>query len=460
MLFSTLALLLAGKLLTNTLDPERVGHFALLLICGEFLGTLANLGLPATLPKLLQSRDSAGQAGLLACLFPFQLAIALAVAGCCAVAACFGPIWLPLVASWLPLPARLLALLPVLALGVALRDFLLAGAAGLHAYGRRAGALALMSALQTLFFAALFMGGTQVTLPFAASYLLAMTSGAALLARAIPGPWKIDWALAAAGVRFSAPLFANNLLNFIYQRVDTLLVVYFLGIGTAAIFEMAKRIPGVLSRFFSAALIPYLPSVSELLHAGERERAGLLLQRASVYTAFAGYAMTLFAVAVQEPLLKLLFSQDYTGAAPVLGPLLIAACLAVQAGLMGQALIALDRPQIIMYVNAGLATLSLALNVVLVPRFGLAGAGWSAVAATLFSFGFQWRVVTRAGIAGPAGRAILVHVFFITAYGALGWSGGSPAIAAGVGALYITACLAAGVVPVAELRALFRKETP
>lgn len=460
MLFSTLALLAAGKLLTNTLSPEEVGQFALLLLSAEFLGMIANLGLPMTLPKLLQARAGAERAGVLACLFAFQLAVALVLAAACAIAAAFGDSWLPLVDSWLPLPLALLAVLPVLLAAVAFRDFLLAGAAGLHDYRRRALAIALMSTLQVIFFTALFLGGPVSPLPFAASHLFAVAGGATLLARAMPRAGRLDWREAFAQVRFSAPLFANNLLNFVYQRADTLLVVYFLGIGTAALFEMAKRIPGVLSRFFGAALIPYLPSVTELLRANEHERAGRLLQRVSAYAAFTGYTVTLLTVAVQEPLLQVLFTADYRGAAPVLGPLLVAACLAMQAGIMGQALIALDRPHWVMYINVGLAAASFGMNIVLLPQYGLVAAGWSAAVAALFSYAMQRLAVGRAGLAVPAGRDLLVHAFFLAAYGLQIYVGQAPVLAAGAAILYGVGCFAARVVSAAELVSLFRRPGP
>ena len=278
-----------------------------------------------------------------------------------------------------------------------------------------------------------------------------------MLARSQPRPWRIDWGEILAPLRFSLPLYANTLMNFVYQRADTLLVVHFLGIGAGALFEMAKRVPGVLSRFFGAALIPYLPSVAELLRTRERERAARLIQRASIYTAFTGYAITLLTVAVQKPLLGLLFTADYTEAAPALGPLMIAACLAVQAGIMGQALIALERPWTVMYVNIGLAALSLALNAVLLPRMGLAGAGWSAVAASLFSYALQRAAVARAGLAAPAGRGLLVHLLFIAAYAVPLNLGGETLPAAAAAVVYVAGCLALRAVSVAELRTLLRR---
>lgn len=451
---STAGALIAGKLLTNTLTPAQVGQFALLLLCAEFLGTLANLGLPVTLPKLLQSQSGTARARLLGSVFTFQLAMALALSLACMIAAAPGRYWLPLVATWLPLPLPLLAVLPVLLIAVSLRDFLLAAAAGLHHYPRRTAGILLMAGLQVTFFAALFLGNADAPLPFAVSNLFAVTAGATLLARAMPRPAPVDWGLARAQVRFSAPLFANSLLNFVYQRADTLLVVYFLGIGTAAVFEMAKRIPGVLTRFFGAALVPYLPSVSELLVQGERASAGQVLQRVSEVAAYTGCGITLAAVAIQEPLLHLLFSADYAGATPVLGPLLIAAALAVQAGILGQALIALEQPKQVMYINAGMALGTVALNLLLLPRIGLAGAGWSAVAGALFSYGLQRRAVARAGIAVPGVRVAGLHLLFGICYIALHAADDSNALAAGVVLLFAAGGLAAGAAPLPELRAL------
>lgn len=460
MAVSTLALLVAGKLLTNTLAPEHVGEFALLLLSAEFLGMLVNLGLPATLPKLLQARESDRRADLLSSLRALQGAIALAVAALCGLAAMIGESWLPLVESWLPLPQPLLGLLPLLLAAVALRDFFLAGAAGFHDYRRRAGAVVLIASLQVLFFTTLFFLDSSSPLPFAAAHLAATTAGTLFLAVGMPRGGRLEWHEAKRCLGFSGPLFANNLLNFLYQRVDTLLVVFFLGLKTAAFFEMAKRIPGVLNRFFGAVLIPYLPSVAELLRNGEQDRAARLLQRVSTYAAFTGYGMTLAIVAIQKPLLHVLFTEDYAGAAPVLGPLLIAACLTVQAGVMGQALIALDRPRWVMYSNMSLAVTGVGLNLLLLPRLGPAGAGWSAVAAALCSYLLQRIAVARAGIAVPAGRATLVHVFFIFAYAVALNRGDAPLHILAAAIVYVAACLLLRIVSVREAVATFRRAVP
>lgn len=460
MIYATAALLLTGKLLTNALAPDHVGQFALLLLCAEGLAILANLGLPATLPKILQAREAATRQDTLSSLFSFQAWAAIVVAAAGFGAALLAPRWLPPVESWMPLPPHLVLLLPLLLVAAALRDFLLAGAAGMHAYTHRAGAIMLIATLQAIFFLVLFLQGATEPLPFAVSYLFATAGGAALLARVLARTGPVNWAETRAQLRFSAPLFANNVLNFLYLRADTVLVVYFLGLRSAALYEMARRVPGVLSRFFNAALIPWLPSVSELLRGGDRAWAGALLQKVSVTVAFVGYASTLFVIVVQEPLLRVLFTEDYTAAAPALGPLLVAACLAAQAGILGQALIALERPWWIPAINIALVAASLALNAVLLPRWGLAGAGWSALAAAAISYTLQRAAVARAGVPLREGRGLLVHALFLAAWAVPLYRGADPLPVLAAALVYVAACLYLRAVPTGMWRAALPGSAP
>lgn len=457
MIYGTLALLVAGKLLTNALGLDAVSQVALLLILGELLGTCCNLGLSTALPKLLPACGGEDRDHLLGALVPFQWATALFLGALCVGAVLVHSLWQPLVADFLPLSPAMLMLAPPLLVVIALRDFLLSAAAGLHAYGLRAGAIVLMSSLQMLTFGALFLAGSTSPAHYSLAYLLAGAAGTMLLMRIAPRPMGWDGPLAWRQVGFSAPLFVNTLLGFAYQRLDTVLVVFFLGTGSSAVFEMAKRIPGVVARFLNAGLVPYLPSIAGLLRESGPQEAGLLLQRASVYTAFSGYLATLGVVAIEGPLLAALFTSDYQEASPAVGPLLIAACLATQAGLMGQALIALDRPVLVMNINAGLALIGIGLNLVLIPRFGLAGAGWSAVAAAGFSLILQRTAVARAGLPLARPRSSWVTILFVVAYGAA-WRMDSMPGTLVAAAAYGAACLATGAVSIGELRGLLRKE--
>jgi len=454
-LYSTAALLLAGKLLTNTLPPAGVGQVALAILAAEFLGMAGGLGLPAALPRLIAGAAGAARGGLYNRLLRVQLVAALYVALLAAVALMARPWWPPSAVLLLPTSPWLIAALPPLALAVALRDFLLAAAAGHHAYGRRALALIAMATLQVALFALLYRADTAPPIAFVAAHAVSALAGAALLFTRVPRArepgGEPDPAAAKLALRFAAPLYVNNLMNFIYQRVDTLLIAAWLGLGAAAIFEMAKRLPNLLSRLLRAALVPYLPALSELLRDGKSAGASALVWRASGVAAFSGYAVTLAALALGEPLLAALFTEDYRAGAVALGLLLAATTLAVQAGILGQALIALDRPRQVMNINLGLAALSLLFNVILVPRFGMAGAGWSAVLAAAFSLILQGRAVVRAGIPRGPRRHLLVHLYFVLAAAGGAAFGMAPRL--GLALVFVAACLLSGLVPLGRREA-------
>jgi O-antigen/teichoic acid export membrane protein len=124
---------------------------------------------------------------------------------------------------------------------------------------------------------------------------------------------------------------------------------------------------------------------------------------------------------------------------------------------MGQALIALDRPVLVMNINVGLAAIGIGLNLLLIPQFGLAGAGWSAAAAAWFSFVLQRAAVARAGLPLTRSGALWITIFFVATYGFAWWM--NSVLWTLVAALvYGAACLGAGSVSFEELRTLLRRE--
>ena len=57
------------------------------------------------------------------------------------------------------------------------------------------------------------------------------------------GTGRVDCGAWRGAAAFSFPLYLNQLLTFFYQRFDTVLVTGLLGIESAAIYEMIKRLP-------------------------------------------------------------------------------------------------------------------------------------------------------------------------------------------------------------------------
>jgi len=429
-LFSMLAMLAVGKMVTNApaLGKTEVGVFMLLLLGADFLNIANNFGLWVALPKLVGAAAPAEQCSIIRASFGCQTVVSLALAAALLLtwrlfpgleALATNPDW----RAMFPY----LWLLPPLFLAGTLRDNAMAALAGLNRYGTRALGIAASSFLQaTLVFSLVWWGGAGlVTL----SLCMFGAYGTAFLLMHASLPFgrapSLDWATYGKCVRFSLPLYANSLLNFFFQRFDSLMVAAYLGLEQAAVYEIAKRFPMLLSRTLGTLQVPLLPSISELIAQDRREAAARLLNQALILSVFFGYLGVLFIVTIQEPLVGLLFNIDYLGAASVMGLLMTAICLAVQAGLMGLTLIALERPGLVTRTNALMAIIAVALNAVLLPKLGIAGGGISLLAAAAFSATMQTGHVRRLGIAVDLAMAVKMHVIMVTA-ASLAILGGTP----------------------------------
>ncbi|MFP4501970.1 MAG: lipopolysaccharide biosynthesis protein [Candidatus Hydrogenedentota bacterium] len=379
--------LVALKLITNApaLSEADIGVYAMFVAVTDFFVSLNGFGMRTALPKLIGSADAAGKRSLVNATLTAQSGVSLALG-----LVIFAVWWLA------PVPALLaendswnrlypyLYILPAFLLVFTLRELLLAMQAGLHQYVSRTLGLTGYAVVQVVLVAALvwYAEGALTTLLWV---IAAANAAAVLLLLALlrlPLRPVRDLRSWCGGVRFARPLWINNLFGYVFNRMDTLLVGALLGPAAAGIFDIgAKRLPQYAVSVLNASLVPFLPSLAERLARDDRAGATRLMLQVYDMFAFLGYAGLLFTLLVQGPLVRLAFSEAYAAALPVLGWMLAAGLLALQTGIFGQSLVALGRPRPIAVINILLALVSLGLNVLFIPRFGIAGAGYAAVIA-------------------------------------------------------------------------------
>lgn len=455
-LVSMAAMLVVGKIFTNALDKTGVAVFALLLIWSDFFILAGNCGLAMCLPKLIAGAPAERRARVSGSAVVFQAAVGVVTGAAVLVIWGFFP---GTIARVLGNDGGLLApylwLLPPLFFVGGLRDTALAALAGFNRYAQRAAGIitaAVAQAALVFIFVWMMRGGVAVlTWTFAAAYALETVWLFIALPRG--ARWQADLRTAAESVRFSLALYVNTLLTFLFQRFDTVLVVLITrNVEAVALFEIAKRLATMLSRVLGAMLVPYLPSVSDLIARRDTEGAARLLRVAGAAATFFGYMGVLAAVTVQEQLIVALFNADYLGATVVLGLLMTVTCIAVQTGLMGQTLIALGRPGIVTLVNIATAALSVGANFLLLPRMGIQGAAVAALVAGAVSNAAQTFFVRRAGLRVSIPRHLAPHLFMAVAAGIMLLGGGAfPWRVAGA-AVFVTLCFVFRLITPAQLR--------
>ncbi|WP_227356816.1 flippase [Haladaptatus salinisoli] len=179
---------------------------------------------------------------------------------------------------------------------------------------------------------------------------------------------------------FSLPLVVATTSIFLLHIVDTMMLGYFrpstdVGIYNAA-YPLAMSIATVLQSFG----ILFLPMVSELDAAREHERIRSLYRITTKWMYVATFPVFLLFVAFPEDVLAAIFGSEYAVGGTVLIVLSVGFFVRVIAGLNNETLMALGHTRHIMYANITAFIGNIALNVVLIPTYGILGA---AVASAL-----------------------------------------------------------------------------
>lgn len=398
------SLLAVGKMAALALPPEDVAFFMLVLLAADAMNLLSNFGLFASAPKLVAEQPTARErGGVLTSMLTGQGAVSLVAAFAMAIAA---------FVSW-DHRTLLLVAAPLGVLG-AFRDTLLAGLAGLHRFGAHTIASVVLSAGQAIAVYLLVWKSDPSVDGLLVAVLLAQCLGLGLLL-ALTGPSLQGMPSGRSylsSVRFSLPLWFNTLLNFGFQRFDTVLVTSALGLPATAVYEIAKRFPQTLSRVLNSLLLPWLPTVTSLIAQGRHDAAARALGMVLCVITWLGYLGVLVAVALAEPLVLLLASPQYLAAAPLLGWLMTGIHFAVQAGVFGQTLIALGRTAPVTFANIVQAAVSLALTYMLLPQLELMAPAYAWCVAAGLSLLLQMAAIAWRRLFAYSGMWVWLQVSF------------------------------------------------
>lgn len=462
-LVSMAALLVTGKMVAVSFSKDLVGLLALMLVSADFLNVLFSLGLPVSMPRLIAAAE-AQERPTIARNAVVLLGWMVFASGLVALLLMVSVRFLPGLSAGstaaLVSKPQYVILLWLLALSGTSRDLFMAILAGLDLYATRAASVAMTSLLQVALVAgAVWLDRETITwliLAMSLSYIIAILWMGGRLRGSVRDGRQFHGTRPVLGgirgmLRFSWPLYANQLLTFFYQRFDTVLVSALMGLAPAAVFEMVKRLPMIMTRIFGAGLTPYLPHLTRLIAADDRSGAARLAERTARITAGMGYGAALAVIVFREPVISALFSGAYLSGAGTLVLLLASAVIALQTGVMGQTLIALGRNMAVTVINIGLVAVGLAMNAALIPLLGMPGAGWASVTAVAFSGVLQACWVRRHGIPARWSPILLPHAVFALACLPALVADGVALRLSGV-ALFVTLAFALGVVTPGEIR--------
>jgi O-antigen/teichoic acid export membrane protein len=358
--------------LTRYLGPDDYGRYALALSFMQLFGVLADAGLTTIVVREL-SRDRARAHELMANALTLRLVLALAtiaLAGLVSLLLPYEPdVRTAILIAGVPL---LLGSLNSAITAVLQADLRMARAAVADVVGRLAAFAAVLVVvwLDLGFHAAVGAAGVGAAVTLVTTWLLVRKLAPVRMA-ASAEVWR-------PLLRTSLPVGLALALNEMYVRADTVIISIYRDFDEVGLYSLAYRVLELTTVLGAAFLTSIFPVIARHAREGRLRES---VQVAWDVFVIAGAALAACGAAVAPELIRVAGGPDFADAADPLRVLLVAGAIAFVNGVIGYTLIAVDRQRNALWLNATGLAVNVALNLVLVPAYGIV----AAAVVTLFS---------------------------------------------------------------------------
>jgi O-antigen/teichoic acid export membrane protein len=247
------------------------------------------------------------------------------------------------------------------------------------------------------------------------------------------------------------PLALSSFLVLAYQHSDKLLTTALIGeASTGQLTASFVIVFGVIELLSTTILVAVFPLMSRTYGSGMREMFDFMLEKLAFFNLTLSLPIAIFTSLLAVSLSSLVFGPDYTRTADVLQVLIWYTVVTMVANVFSKALLIQNRQRRLLVIRmAGLA-LNIALNLVLLPALGVAGAAVATLIAEIvilvailrsFDFAPDWwaRTFNHVWRLALAGAGLAAVVLLLRAV--------HPLLAAGTGApVYIGLVLFSGAI--------------
>ena len=383
--FMNLALgLLSLMLVVRHISAEAYGAFVLIRVIYTFLAEFTNFGLTLVVPKYLaSSEDVQHKYRLINTTIYFRVFTILV---CVPLMFVVRPGLVALFGSS-PLLLEYFIYIPILFGLDSLARTLLPILQGLFRF-RMIGIISTLSAIANFIATIVFvfpLGLGTLGLIYAVCVSDTLIIILAYSAAHLKDRRGIDLPILKEMLVFGFPLQVQYMLDFLFARIDTVVVGVFLGTVGVAYYEVARKLPDSFMYLYDAFRSVYYPFVAKFHADGERGKVVKLLNNSSRMLSFLTSFGALIAVLFGKEIISVLFSPTYLPSYYAFVVLMFGLNLSVLDNTLGYSLVAIGEPTKPLIVNLVRAITSVLLNLVITPIFGFIGASVVAVVSNLIA---------------------------------------------------------------------------
>ncbi len=366
---------LSIMILTRYVPKDEFGIYILILVMVHCITVLAGLGLDLTLVKFISGETANRKKGAFISIVVLRLVVLLFAAAI--VYGC--GYWF---VQFFDLALRdFLVYLPVLFFLASFRDLFYNFFQGLELFKKYAG-VQIFSAflrfnliLAVLYFDTLSLN-SLVVIEICTVLLTVLAQLICIPLNAID-TFRPSTRTLRSLIKFSLPLYLNNILTFLYDRINVVLIGAFLSPASMAYFEVAGKIPEGFLRMFKSFIVVYFPNQSKLFSKGEKQDAESLMNTSLFLFSFLFFFLVLFSFLFGNEIIGLIFSEKYLGVSLAFSLLMLNFSLRAISNLMGYSLVSAGYSEIPVKVNTVSSAVNITGALIMIPAFGYIGAVYS-----------------------------------------------------------------------------------
>lgn len=194
-----------------------------------------------------------------------------------------------------------------------------------------------------------------------------------------------------AALRRALPLGAASILTSMYFMIDLVLLGWLVEPAELGEYAAAVKFLTILVALPGLIMSTALPGLSIVI--GDRRQLSDLTARVSQWLAMLGVPLCVGVAVFAEPLVRLFFGEAYAGAVPLARILAVSAGVSALSSAMGMLLVALSLTRAQVLLSAGSLVFNIALNLALVPEYGVAASAWITLATEVLASGGCWWLV-------------------------------------------------------------------
>lgn len=200
-----------------------------------------------------------------------------------------------------------------------------------------------------------------------------------MLEKAIPAEAR-DFSPVIYPVKWLAsalPFFGNNMMFIINTQVDILLLGYFKGDASAAVYRVGTRGAQILVLCLAAIATAVQPRMAALYAQGQHKDLAALVTRTTRAGFYIALVFAVLFVTGGTQIILILFGRPFVAAATVLSILTVCRLAHAGTGSLGSFLSMTGKERVLMKALMAESTANVVLNIILIPRWGINGAAFA-----------------------------------------------------------------------------------